>query len=117
MRKKLMLVLLVASLLVLPAVGCAKPLTINMTSHMTSVGSSNKSQVEVKGIVSDSKAVVWVNGSIVPVTKTQIGSKGNFSAQVTLNEGENTISIVAARDKKGVWVGVVSRTITIRYIP
>jgi len=74
-------------------------------------------QVEVRANVSDAKATVWVNDSIVTVKKYSKGG-GWFSTKVDLNEGENTIKVTAARGyKKGTWKEVVDRTVTVTYSP
>ena len=111
MSKKLVLVLLVISLLALPTVGCAKPLTVTVfePKHEATI---NTSTVEVRGYVSDAKATVWVNDTIVTVSK-----KGTYLTELGLAEGENTIEVVAARGKEGNWKGVVGRTVTVTYSP
>ena len=113
---KLMCAFFIISLLAVPMVGCAKPLTLLILSPV-SVSTVDKSQIEVRGTVSDAKATVWVNDTIVAVTKARTGGKGNFSTNVELNEGENTINVVAARGKEGDWKDVVSKTVTVTYTP
>jgi len=108
--KKLVLVLLVISLLVLPVVGCVKPLTLRITAPVDEA-TIDKSSVEVKGTVSDSKATVWVNDTIVTV------SKKYYSTKLELAEGENTIKVTAARGKPDKWKDVVERTVTVTYTP
>ena len=108
---KLLGILLVISLLALPVVGCAKPVTLRILGP-TDGSTVDKSPVEVRGIVSDAKATVWVNDTIVTVSK-----KGYYSTIVELTEGENTINVVAARGKEGKWKDVVGRTVTVTYSP
>ena len=113
---KLVCVLLIISLLAVPMVGCAKPLTLTITAPINGT-TVNKSPVEVRANVSDAKATVWVNDSIVTVKKYTKGG-GWFSTEVDLNEGENIIKVIAARGyKKGTWKEVVDRTVTVTYSP
>jgi len=116
MSKKLVLILLVIALLVLLVVGCTKPLNVYSTAPI-SYSVVDTEMVKVDGIVSDHKATVWVNGVVVEVRKARTGGNGNFSAEVDLVEGPNTINIVAARDKEGEWKDIVSKTITVTYTP
>jgi len=109
--KKLVLILLVISLLALPVVGCAKPLTLSVWEPKDGA-TITESTVEVKGYVSDDKATVWVNDRIVPVTKAKA-----FSTAIILIEGENTINVVAARGKEGNWKDIVDETVTVTYTP
>jgi len=75
----------------------------------------DKSQVEVRANVSDAKATVWVNDVVVTVRKYSKGG-GYISTKLDLNEGENTIKVMAARGyKKGTWKEVVERTVTVTY--
>ena len=113
---KLMCAFFIISLLAVPMVGCAKPLTLSITGP-THGAVVDKSPLEVRGTVSDSKATVWVNDTIVAVTKARTGGRGNFSTNVELNEGENTINVVAARGKEGAWKDIVDRTVTVTYTP
>lgn len=113
MSKKLVLVLLVVSLLVLPVVGCAKPLTLSITGP-THGSTQTSEKLEVRGYVSDSKATVWVNDTIVAVGKAR-GGMAFFSTEVTLAEGENTINVVAARGEEGDWKEVVGKTVVVTY--
>ena len=108
---KLLGILLVISLLALPVVGCAKPLTLRILGP-TDGETVDESSVEVRGYVSDSKATVWVNDTIVTVSK-----KGYYSTKLELAEGENIIKVVAARGKPDKWKEVVDRTVTVTYGP
>ena len=111
---KLLGILLVISLLAVPLAGCAKPVTL--TVHEPKDGATvTESPVTVRGSVSDAKATVWVNDTIVAVTKARTG--GNFSTAITLIEGENTIKIVAAQGKADKWKNVVGKTVTVTYSP
>jgi len=114
--KGLLCILLVIASLVLLVVGCSKPLTLSITAP-TDKATVDKSPFEVTGTVSDAKATVWVNDTIVAVTKARTGGRGNFSTNVVLNEGENTINVVAARGKEGDWKDVVARTVTVIHSP
>ena len=107
---KLLAILLVISLLALPLVGC-KALTLSVVAPIDRA-TITTSTVEVRGTVSDAKATVWVNDSIIAVSK-----KGYFSTEVTLTSGENAIEIVAARGKAGKWKNVIGRTVTVTYTP
>lgn len=113
MRKltKLVIALLLVSLLAMLLVGCAKPLTLSITAP-TDGKTVDTSPVEVRGHVSDPKATVWVNDTIVAVSK-----KGYYSTKVELAEGENTVKATAARGKPGKWKDVVERTVTLTYAP
>jgi len=113
--KKLVLVLLVVSLVVLSVVSCTQPLTLTILGPTQ--GSIRTSEpVEVRGSVSDSKATVWVNDAIVDVGKARKGLSF-FSTEVTLTEGENTINVVAARGEEGDWKEVIGRTVVVTYNP
>ena len=115
MRKILSLigVLLVVSLLALSLVSCAKPLTLNILAP-TDGKEFNKSSLEVRGTLSDAKTTVWVNDAVVTVTKPRRGQP-HFSTKLDLNEGENTIKVMAARGKPGKWKDVVERQVTVTY--
>ena len=108
---KLMCAFFIISLLAVPMVGCAKPLTLTIIAP-TDGRTVSESPVEVRGFVSDSKATVWVNDTIVTVSK-----KEYYSTKLELAEGENTIKVVAARGKPGKWKDVVNRTATVTYTP
>ncbi|MFC1915731.1 hypothetical protein ACFLW4_03455 [Chloroflexota bacterium] len=124
MRRKLTLVLLLISLLTLSVVGC-KSLTVYLTTPIN--GSTVTTEnIEIRGYVSDSKATVWVNDTIVAVTKVggikgfvnyNILAKGHFSTNIDLNEGENIIIIVAAKGEEGNWKEAVGSTVTVTYNP
>ena len=116
MSKELTSILLFISALVLLMVGCTKPLNVYSTTP-TNNSTVNTERIEVSGVVTDSKATVWVNDTKVAVTKARTGGKGNFSAEIDLVEGPNTINIVAARGKEGDWKDVVSKTVTVTYAP
>lgn len=105
----------IISLLALPVVGCTKPLTVYVSSPREA--KVDESPIEVKGTVSDAKATVWVNDTIVALEKTKTGGRGMFSREVDLVEGENTINIVAARGKEGDWKDTMSKTVTVTYSP
>ena len=108
---KLICTLLIISLLALPMVGCAKPLTVSIIGP-TEGSTINTSQVEVRGFVSDSKATVWVDDTTVSVSK-----KGYYSTKLELAEGENTFKVIASRGKPGNWKDTVSRTVSVTYSP
>ncbi len=103
---RLLQILVVISLLALPLVGCAKPLTLSLIDPRDGY-TFTEATITVKGTLSDAKARVWVNDSIVEVSK-----KGFFSTEVTLTEGENTIKVVTARGEE-----VVSTTVIVTYAP
>lgn len=111
MSKKVMMLiaLLAVSLLTMPLAGCSKPLTLSVYEPQHGAAFTDAS-VEVRGYVSDSKATVWVNDSTVGVSK-----QGNFSANLELAEGENTIKVTAARGKPDKWKDVVERTVAVTY--
>ena len=100
---KLICAILVISLLVVPMVGCAKPLTV-MIYEPEDGATVTESPVTARGYVSDAKATAWVNDTIVTLSKTKW-----FSAEVELAEGENEIKVVAARGKPDKWKDVVER--------
>ena len=112
---RLICAFIIISLLALPVVGCAKPLTVSITSP-THGSTKTSEKLEVKGYVSDSKATVWVNDTIVAVSKATKG-RGFFLTEVILAEGENTINVVAARGEEGKWKEVVGGTVTVTYTP
>ena len=114
MIKKLVVLLLIICLLALPLVGCAKALTVTVLEPMDGA-SVTESPVKVRGSVSDAKATVWVNDNIVTVEKYARAIL--FSTEIDLNEGENTIEIVAAQGKEGKWKNVVGTTVTVTYTP
>ena len=116
-KKVVMLIALLAvSLAIIPLAGCAKPLTLNITGP-TDGKTFDQPQIEVRATVSDAKATVWVNDTTVPVTKYRSGA-GYISTTFDLNEGENSIKVVAARGyKKGQWKDVVERMVTVTYTP
>lgn len=105
-------VVLIITLLALSLslLGC-KELTVSVSEPRDGV-TITAPTVEVRGIVSDAKATVWVIDSIVAVS-----SKGYYSTEVTLTEGENAIKVTAARGKEGKWKNVVSKTVTVTYSP
>jgi len=111
---KLICTFLIISLLILPMVGCAKPLTLTITAP-TDGATVNKSPVEVRANVSDAKATVWVNDTVVAVTKYKTRSGGYISTNFDLNEGENIIKVTAAKGKPGNWKETVDRTVIITY--
>lgn len=115
MSKKLVLILLVVSLLALPALGCAKPLTLSIVGPTHGSIQTNE-KLDVRGYVSDSKATVWVNDVTVAVGRARRG-KALFSTEITLTKGENTINVVAARGKEGDWKEVVGKTVVVTYNP
>lgn len=103
--------ILIILLLAIPMVSCAKPLTLAV--YEPKDGAAVKgSPVTVRGYVSDAKATVWVNDTIVTLSK----SKG-FSAEALLAEGENTVKVTAARGKPGKWKDTVVRTVSVTYSP
>ena len=116
MRKMLGLigVLLVVSLLAVLLAGCkSQPLTVTVLEPKQGA-TITVSPVTVSGNVSDAKVTVWVNDNIVTVTKYTRGG-GWFSSEVGLNEGENTIKVLAARGTPNKWKDVVERQVTVTY--
>jgi nitrogen fixation protein FixH len=101
--------LLVVSLLAVPVAGCAKLLTVSVWEPQQGAAFTDAT-VQVRGYVSDAKATVWVNDSTVVVSKD-----GNFSANLELAEGENTITVTAARGKPDKWKDVTERTVRVTY--
>ena len=110
MSRRLVLVLLVISLLAMSLGGCAKPLTLSITSPMDGK-TVDKSSVTVRGNVSNPKATVWVNDTKVTVKKYTKGG-GRFSTEIDLNEGINIIKVVATRGEE-----VVTKTVAVTYAP
>ena len=108
---KLLAILLVISLLAMPMVGCAKPLTLRITTPKDGI-TITESPVRVAGYVPDSKVVVTVGS-----TEVQPNRKGYFFCRVELTEGENIIKVVAKRGKPGNWKETVEKTITAIYAP
>ncbi|MFC2004809.1 hypothetical protein ACFLUY_01145 [Chloroflexota bacterium] len=102
----LLCAVLVLSLLVMPLVGCAKPLTL--TVYQPQHGARlTSSPVTVDCFVSDTKATVKINN-----TKVSISERGYSSVKVSLKEGENTIKVVATYGKES-----VSKTLIVTYAP
>ena len=112
---KLVCAILIISLLVIPMVGCSKPLSLTITAP-TNESIVDTSPVEVRANVSDDKATVWVNGTIVPVAKYKAGG-GYVSTKLDLNEGENTFIVTAARGKPDNWKDTVAWSVTVTYSP
>ena len=112
--KRLLLLTVLVALLTLPLAACAKPVSLSVydPQYGTTV---TEPEITVKGYVSDAKATVWVNDTVATVKKA--GRKIYFSAPVTLEEGENTIKVVAAQGKAGKWKNVISKTVTVTYSP
>jgi|GEM_PF-3163609 len=113
MNKRFVMVsaLLSLSLLALSFTGCAKPLALSLWEPQHEATFAD-SLIEVRGYVSDSKATVWVNDSIVTVS-----NRGYFSAQLELAEGENIIKVTAARGKTGKWKDVIERVVSVTHEP
>jgi len=110
-KKILLLTLALIVTLALPLAGCTQ--LLNVTVKAPKDGATvNNSLVEVKGHVSDYKATVWVNEVAVNVL-----TNGNFSTNIELAEGENTIKVRAAQGKPDAWKKVVDKTITVTYVP
>jgi len=95
--------------------GCAKELTLDVWEPKEGA-TVTESQVEVRGYVSNYKAMVWVNDKIAAIKKQTRGT-GIFSTTITLIEGENVIEVTAAQGKEGKWKNVVGKTVTITYTP
>ena len=114
MSKKVVMLgaLLVMSLLAIPLVGCAKPLTLGVYEPQDGA-TFTASPVEVRGYVSDPKATVWVNDYEVVLTKYP--KTAVFTTTIDLSEGENTIKVTAARGKPDKWKDVIERTIIVTY--
>ena len=103
---KLLGILLVISLLALPLVACAKqPLTL--TVWPMDGATVDETPVGVRGYVSDRKATVWVNDTIVTVSK-----EGYYSTNLELTEGENIITVVATLGEE-----TITKTVTVTYTP
>ncbi|MBU2536608.1 MAG: hypothetical protein KKD83_10670 [Chloroflexi bacterium] len=106
--------ILIILLLAILMISCAKPLTLTITAP-THGGTVTASPIEVRGYVSDAKATVWVNDTIVTLTKGR--TTASFSTNLELAEGENTIKVTAARGKPDKWKDAVARTVTVTYSP
>jgi len=90
-----------------PIAGCGgpkPPLTVTI-SQPTEGAVLPQSSYQVRGTVSDSKATVMVND-----VKASITPKGYFGANITLINGENTISVVATRGEE-----TVTKTLKVTY--
>lgn len=112
---KLVCAIAIISLLAIPVAGCSKPLTLTITAP-TNESIVNASPVEVRANVSDAKATVWVNDTVVAITKYRAGG-GYISTKLDLNEGENSIKVTAARGKPDKWKDVIERTMSVTYSP
>ncbi|MEJ2047373.1 MAG: hypothetical protein P8X92_04870, partial [Dehalococcoidia bacterium] len=66
-----------------------------------------ESPILIKGTVSDPLAAVTVNDREV-----EVAEKGGFSTTVSLDQGDNTISVSATVDGQE----PVTKTVTVRYI-
>ena len=110
----LMCALLVVSLLAIPMVGCAKPVSLSVWEPKDGA-IITESPVVVKGYVSDPKATVWINDYVVILTKHP--RTATFTTTFDLSEGENVIKVTAAQGKEGKWKNVVVRTVTVTYQP
>jgi len=112
-------ILLTISLLALPLVACAKPLTLTVKAPMDGATVTTPS-VTVKGNVSTYKATVTVNEAKVNVRlvwrkeyQASVARKTSyFERAVTLIGGENRIKVVATLGDE-----VVTKTITVYYPP
>jgi len=88
-------------------VACASPLTMTVTSPAdgaTLTGSSGS--VKVTGTVSDTNAVVRVNGIFAD------HAYGSFSQTIQLTSGTNVVTIVATAGKS-----TVTKQVTVTYSP
>ena len=108
-KTKLFAALIVVMLVIL-LVGCSGKLTLRMLIPVSGATIS-ESPVEVEGIVSNKRAIVWVNDKVI-----QVSQKGLFSTYVYLDEGENVINIVAAKGKPGKWSDVIGSTVVVFYV-
>lgn len=113
-KKKLLGALLVISLLAMPLVGCAKPITLTIWEPKHGAV-FNEPEIVVSGYVSDAKATVWVDGSRVTLKKSK--TTDTFATTVTLSEGENIIEVIAAQGKTDKWKNIVTRKVTVTYTP
>lgn len=108
---KLVSAILIISLLAIPLAGCSKPLTVSFYEPKDGTTVSEPT-VQVRGYVNDPKATVWVNDTIVTLSKTKW-----FTTDLELAQGENTIKVTAARGKPDKWKDTVARTVTVTYSP
>lgn len=104
---RLIVALCLISLLTVPMMACAKPLTLTVWEPNDGAILTS-SQIYVKGKVSNPKATVTVNN----INPWKNRTTGEFQGTVSLTEGENTIEIVAKQGKK-----VATKTLTITYRP
>jgi len=111
---KLACAVLIISLLAIPLAGCSKPLTVNIYEPKDGATASDTT-IQVRGYVSDAKATVWLNNYVMTLSK---GAKtATFTTTLELVEGENTITVTAARGKPDKWKDVVASTVTVTYSP
>lgn len=103
---RLICILLVISLLATAIAGCTGYLTVSLNRPKDGAVIKT-SPVRVYGIVSDKKARVTVNDVEVVVS-----THGAFETHVVLNEGQNTITVVATKGER-----TASKTVTITYAP
>lgn len=103
---RLICILLVISLLATAIVGCTGYLNVSLTRPKDGAVVKT-SPVRVNGTVSDKKARVTVNDVEVAVS-----TYGGFETHVMLNEGQNTITVVATKGKK-----TASKVVTVTYTP
>ena len=110
------IMLTLAIAITLALTGCGKPLWVTITAPADgTVVTSEQPVIEVRGHVSDAKAVVWVNDTPCPVSKNRYYSTGlDFTG---LETGTYTINVVAAKGKPNQWKEVVARTVTVTYTP
>ncbi|OGO21026.1 MAG: hypothetical protein A2144_10990 [Chloroflexi bacterium RBG_16_50_9] len=110
----LIFAVLVISVLAVTLVGCSKPLTVGFYEPQDGATIAD-STVQVRGWVSDAKANLWINDYVMTLTKTT--RNATFATTLELVEGENTITVTAARGKPDKWKDIVARTVTVTYSP
>jgi len=99
---KLLGILLIISLLAVPIVGCGLTLTIWEPEDGATL---TESPVTVSGAVSNPEATVTVND-------VEVGRDWQFTTDVELTEGENTITVVATLGEE-----TVTKAVTVTYRP
>ena len=111
---KLICAVLIISLLAIPMTSCAKPLVVSFYEPKDKAIVS-ASTIQVRGYISDPKATVWLNDYEMTLSKSS--RSATFATALELMEGENVITVTAARGKPDKWKDVVARTVTVTYKP
>jgi len=84
--------------------GTQAPLTLTISKPVDGANMT-AADLEVRGTVSDPKAVVMIND-----VKAAMAPGGIFGYNMTLTEGQNIIKVVATRGKE-----TVTKTVTVTY--